>query len=264
MFFAYAACMYYGGWCVIHKDMEFGNVFKVSQALIMGTASIASALAFAPNFQKGITAAESIYKLITREPKIVDRPDVSQAPWQSEGNVEFHSVRFSYPTRQEITVLKSLSMAVNKGQKIALVGPSGCGKSTCIQLIQRFYDVDEGSVTIDTYDIRNVSIQNLRKQLGIVSQEPILFDRSIRDNIAYGDNSRTVSEQEIMEAAKKANIHNFVSSLPLVSLELYILCEKTNIYIDFLYFRVMKLVWAKKVPNCLAVKNKELLLPVLW
>ncbi|XP_037828263.1 ATP-dependent translocase ABCB1 [Lucilia sericata] len=215
MFFAYAACMYYGGWCVVNKGMEFGNVFKVSQALIMGTASIASALAFAPNFQKGISAAEGIYKLITREPKIVDRPDVSHEPWQSEGNVAFDSVRFSYPTRQEITVLKSLSLAVNKGQKIALVGPSGCGKSTCIQLLQRFYDVDGGSVTVDTIDIRNLSILNLRKQLGIVSQEPILFDRSIRENIAYGDNTRMVSEQEIIEAAKKANIHNFVSSLPL-------------------------------------------------
>ncbi|KAM7343054.1 ATP-dependent translocase ABCB1-like [Cochliomyia hominivorax] len=215
MFFAYAACMYYGGWCVIHKDMEFGNVFKVSQALIMGTVSIASALAFAPNFQKGISAAESIYNLITREPKIIDRPGVSQDLWQCEGDVAFNSVRFSYPTRQEITVLKNLNMFISKGQKIALVGPSGCGKSTCIQLLQRFYDVDEGSVTIDSYDIRNLSIQSLRKQFGIVLQEPILFDRSISENIAYGDNTRLVSEQEIIEAAKKANIHNFVSSLPL-------------------------------------------------
>lgn len=217
MFFAYAACMYYGGWCVVNKGMPFGNVFKVSQALIMGTASIASALAFAPNFQKGISAAEGIYKLITRQSKIVDRDGVSKAPWTAEGDVSFNSVKFSYPTRQEIMVLRDMSLAVSKGQQIALVGPSGCGKSTCIQLLQRFYDVDNGSVSIDNYDIRNLAISNLRKQLGIVSQEPILFDRSIRDNIAYGDNSRMVSEQEIIEAAKKANIHNFVSSLPLVS-----------------------------------------------
>lgn len=217
MFFAYAACMFYGGWCVVNKGMEFGNVFKVSQALIMGTAAIANALAFAPNFQKGISAAEGIYKLITREPKIVDPVGASYEPWQSEGNVALNSVRFSYPTRQEIIVLKNLSLAVNRGQKIALVGPSGCGKSTCIQLLQRFYDIDDGAITIDCNDIRNLSLRNLRRQLGIVSQEPILFDRTIRENIAYGDNTRFVSAEEIMEAAKKANIHNFVSSLPLVT-----------------------------------------------
>ncbi|XP_013110696.2 ATP-dependent translocase ABCB1 [Stomoxys calcitrans] len=215
MFFAYAACMYYGGWCVVNKGMQFENVFKVSQALIMGSASIASALAFAPNFQKGISAAESIYKLITRESKITDSPGVSTAPWTSEGNVSYNDVQFSYPTRTEITVLRGLSLAVARGQKIALVGPSGCGKSTCIQLLQRFYDVDSGSVCVDSYDLRNISLHNLRKQLGIVSQEPILFDRSIRDNIAYGDNVRMVSEQEIIEASKKANIHNFISTLPL-------------------------------------------------
>ncbi|XP_075165554.1 multi drug resistance 50 [Haematobia irritans] len=215
MFFAYAACMYYGGWCVVNKGMQFENVFKVSQALIMGTASIASALAFAPNFQKGISAAESIYKLITRESKITDRPGVSQAPWTSEGNVSYNDVKFSYPTRSEITVLRGLSLAVSRGQKIALVGPSGCGKSTCIQLLQRFYDVDSGSVCVDNNDLRNISLHNLRQQLGIVSQEPILFDRTIRENIAYGNNTRMVSEQEIIEAAKKANIHNFISALPL-------------------------------------------------
>ncbi|XP_037948708.1 ATP-dependent translocase ABCB1-like isoform X1 [Teleopsis dalmanni] len=215
MFFAYAACMYYGGWCVVNKGMEFGNVFKVSQALIMGTASIASALAFAPNFQKGVTAAENIYKLLQREPKIVDNPNVSLAPWYSEGNVFYNRVRFNYPTRKEITVLNGLNLDVYRGQKIALVGPSGCGKSTCIQLLQRFYDVDEGSVSIDKYDLRNISLNNLRRQLGIVSQEPILFDRSISENIAYGDNTRIVEEQEIIAVAKKANIHNFVASLPL-------------------------------------------------
>ncbi|XP_011185431.1 ATP-dependent translocase ABCB1 [Zeugodacus cucurbitae] len=215
MFFAFAACMYYGGWCVVHKGMDFGNVFKVSQALIMGTASIANALAFAPNFQKGVTAAKKIFLLFSRVPKIQDKPGVSLVPWTAEGEVDFKEVKFSYPTRAEIPVLRGIIMNMHKGQKIALVGSSGCGKSTCIQLLQRFYDVDGGSVAIDNNDLRNLALTNLRQQLGIVSQEPILFDRSIKDNIAYGDNKREVSEQEIFAAAKKANIHNFVSSLPL-------------------------------------------------
>ncbi|XP_017479812.1 PREDICTED: multidrug resistance protein 1A [Rhagoletis zephyria] len=215
MFFAYAACMYYGGWCIVHKGMEFGNVFKVSQALIMGTATIADALAFAPNFQKGITAAKKIFLLLSREPKIFDKPDVSTDPWNAEGKVDFNDVKFSYPTRKEIPVLRGILLNIKEGQKVALVGSSGCGKSTCIQLLQRFYDVDAGSVNIDNIDLRNLALTNLRRQLGIVSQEPILFDRSIKDNIAYGDNKRDVSEQEIIAAAKKANIHNFVSALPL-------------------------------------------------
>eukprot|EP00099_Drosophila_melanogaster_P014939 NP_523740.3 multi drug resistance 50 [Drosophila melanogaster] len=215
MFFAYAACMYYGTWCVIHRGILFGDVFKVSQALIMGTASIANALAFAPNMQKGVSAAKTIFTFLRRQPSIVDRPGVSRDPWHSEGYVRFDKVKFSYPTRSEIQVLKGLELAVSKGQKIALVGPSGCGKSTCIQLIQRFYDVDEGATLIDECDVRNVSMTNLRNQLGIVSQEPILFDRTIRENISYGDNARNVTDQEIISACKKSNIHEFIANLPL-------------------------------------------------
>ncbi|KAH8301534.1 hypothetical protein KR059_005587 [Drosophila kikkawai] len=215
MFFAYAACMYYGTWCVINRGIEFGDVFKVSQALIMGTASIANALAFAPNMQKGVSAAKTIFTFLRRQPKVVDRPGVSPAPWHCEGSVRYDKVEFSYPTRHEMQVLKGLSLAVAKGQKVALVGPSGCGKSTCIQLIQRFYDVDEGATLIDERDIRDVTMRNLRNQLGIVSQEPILFDRTIRENIAYGDNSRTVTDQEIITACKKSNIHEFIANLPL-------------------------------------------------
>ncbi|BFG04641.1 ATP-dependent translocase ABCB1 [Drosophila madeirensis] len=215
MFFAYAACMYYGTWCVVNRGIEFGDVFKVSQALIMGTASIANALAFAPNMQKGITAAKTIFTFLRREPTIVNRPGVSHEPWHCQGNVTYDKVEFSYPTRREIQVLKGLELGVKKGQKVALVGPSGCGKSTCIQLIQRFYDVDEGAALIDEHDVRDVSMSNLRQQLGIVSQEPILFDRTIRENIAYGDNARSVTDQEIMSACKKSNIHEFIANLPL-------------------------------------------------
>ncbi|XP_016973684.1 ATP-dependent translocase ABCB1 [Drosophila rhopaloa] len=215
MFFAYATCMYYGTWCVINRGIEFGDVFKVSQALIMGTASIANALAFAPNMQKGVSAAKTIFTFLRRQPMIVDKPGVSRDPWHCDGSVRYDKVEFSYPTRREIQVLKGLDLGVGKGQKVALVGPSGCGKSTCIQLIQRFYDVDEGATLIDEQDIREVSMTNLRNQLGIVSQEPILFDRTIRENISYGDNSRNVTDQEVISACKKSNIHEFISNLPL-------------------------------------------------
>lgn len=99
-----------------------------------------------------------------------------------------------------------------------MVGQSGCGKSTCIQLLERFYDPDRGIVDLDHYDISTIKLNTLRNQLGIVSQEPVLFDRTIAENIAYGDNTRNVTMDEIIDAAKQANIHNFISSLPLVSL----------------------------------------------
>lgn len=215
MFFAYAATMVYGGYCIVNYNMPYGNVFKVSQALIMGTMSIANAMAFAPNFQKGVTAAENIFKLLNRKPAIVDSPNANRAPWEAHGNVKYNKVKFMYPSRKDMTVLNGLDLEVLKGQKIALVGPSGCGKSTCIQLLQRFYDVNDGSVTVDQKDVRYLTTSNLRRQLGIVSQEPVLFDRTIAENIAYGDNSRNVSEAEIIAAARKANIHNFISGLPL-------------------------------------------------
>lgn len=138
--------------------------------------------------------------------------------FQGEGSIEYSKIQFAYPTRPNIQVLKGLDLSIIKGKTVALVGPSGCGKSTIIQLIERFYDPLEGNLTIDGEDIRNITLGSHRSHLGIVSQEPNLFDRTIGDNIAYGDNSRTVTNDEVIEAAKNANIHNFIASLPLVRL----------------------------------------------
>lgn len=180
--------------------------------------SIANTLAFAPNFQKGVQAAKYMFALFNREPKVRDPRNyqiTQNESWKSKGNVTFQDVDFYYPTRPSVQVLKELNMNAYEGQSVALVGPSGCGKSTCIQLLQRFYDPLNGIVAVDESDVKSMTQKTLRKQLGIVSQEPALFDRTIAENIAYGDNSREVRQDEIIEAAKKANIHNFISSLPL-------------------------------------------------
>lgn len=136
---------------------------------------------------------------------------------KADGMIQFSKVEFQYPTRPEVQVLKGLNLIVKPGQMVALVGQSGCGKSTCIQLLQRLYDPLSGNVTLDRRDISSVSLATLRSQLGVVGQEPVLFDRTIAENIAYGDNYRQVPMDEIIEAAKRSNIHSFVSSLPLVS-----------------------------------------------
>lgn len=104
-----------------------------------------------------------------------------------------------------------------KGRTAALVGPSGCGKSTVLQLLERYYEPTAGSISVDDSDIRAVDVNALRWQIGVVFQEPNLFDRTIAENIAYGDNRRDITMEDIIEAAESANIHAFISTLPLVS-----------------------------------------------
>ncbi len=134
------------------------------------------------------------------------------------GEVKAKELFFNYPTRPDYPVLQGFSVSVMPGQTLALVGPSGCGKSTVVSLLERFYDPNSGMLTLDDKNINDLNISWLRNQIGIVSQEPILFDRTIADNIKYGANYREVSSDEVIEAAKAANIHSFVDSLPQVSL----------------------------------------------
>jgi len=130
------------------------------------------------------------------------------------GDVDLVEAEFYYPSQPSIKVLKKMNLKIQQGESIAFVGPSGCGKSTVIQLIQRFYDLDNGILMLDQDDITNINVEFVRSKLGMVSQEPILFNCSIGDNIKYGDNSREVTMHEVIDAAKKANIHNFIVKLP--------------------------------------------------
>ena len=199
--------------------------FSVTQIMIMSGAAIAASLAFAPNFQKGMMSAANINQLLERESNVRDplpdlgdlRRDSEKPSWEAYGAVNYYDAEFFYPTRPSVQVLQKLKMDISQGQTVALVGPSGCGKSTALQVLLRFYNLTNGHIAIDTKNITDVTLKQLRAQIGLVSQEPTLFDRTIAENIAYGDNSRHVEKDEIIEAAKQANIHNFVVSLPLVS-----------------------------------------------
>ena len=132
------------------------------------------------------------------------------------GAVTVKDVQFSYPARPDVQVLQGLSLSLSPGKTLALVGPSGCGKSTVVSLIERFYDPSAGSLTLENFDLRDLNLHWLRSQIGIVSQEPVLFDASIAENIRYGALFREVSDEEVIEAAKSANIHSFIESLPQV------------------------------------------------
>ena len=139
-------------------------------------------------------------------------------PNEFTSNIFVDSVEFTYPSRPEAKILKGLNLDIIQGQSVALVGSSGCGKSTITQLLERFYDSDFGQIRVNNRNIQDYNLHWLRSQIGIVSQEPILFDMSIAENIAYGDNSREVPMDEIIEATRKANIYDFISKLPKVFL----------------------------------------------
>ncbi|VUZ55246.1 unnamed protein product [Hymenolepis diminuta] len=149
------------------------------------------------------------------------RSDPNEGEFPSEpfnGCIDFRKIHFHYPTRANVQVLNRFSHKVEAGQSVALVGQSGCGKSTLLQLVQRFYDVSNhgagSGIFMSGHDLRKLAPNWIRQQIGIVSQEPNLFDMSIRDNIAYGDNSRELSMEEIIKAAKEANAHTFIEALP--------------------------------------------------
>jgi ATP-binding cassette subfamily B protein len=159
--------------------------------------------------QSVAASAERVFELIDTQPDVDDAADAIDLP-TVEGHVAFHDVSFGYDTGKK--VLEHISFEVKPGEMVGLVGHSGAGKSTLINLICRFYDVSEGSVTIDGHDVRQVKLQSLREQIGVVLQEPYLFRGTIAENIAYGN--PTATREEIVAAAIAANAHDFISRLP--------------------------------------------------
>ena len=218
MFYAYAACFGYGGYLLVYEEGSLDSAFtiwKVAIAVLTGGMMVGMSFSSIMDVQGLFLAADLIFEVLDRKPVIDSNPATGlKLSSQLEGNIAVTGGEFRYPTRPDVQVLNRINLAVKAGQKVALVGESGNGKSTMIQLIQRFYDLDGGSLKIEEQDIKKLNVPFVRSKLGIVSQEPVLFDRTIADNIRYGDNTRDVSMEEVIEAARKANIHSFVSGLP--------------------------------------------------
>ncbi|KAG7503537.1 hypothetical protein JOB18_040365 [Solea senegalensis] len=211
---ANAAVFGYGGYLVYREHLQFIIVFRVITCILTSGTAMTRAITLSPDYIKAKVAATQLFKIVDRIPKISIRPEDGEKWENFNGGIEFQNCMFTYPTRPDTQVLNGLTASVKPGQTLAFVGCSGCGKSTSIQLMERFYDPDMGQVLIDGRPSQDINVPFLRAQIGIVSQEPVLFDCSVAENIQYGDNTRVVSMEEVVEAAKKAYLHDFVMALP--------------------------------------------------
>ncbi|GJP35341.1 hypothetical protein CLOM_g19843 [Closterium sp. NIES-68] len=212
MFSSYALALWYGSKLIADASYDGGDVFTVLFGVLIGGMSLGQAAPNVSAFASGQAAAGKIFEVLERQPVIDSGSAEGEQPAECEGAVELREVTFAYPARPDVPIFQGLSLAVPAGRTMALVGESGSGKSTVVALVERFYDPQSGAVLLDGRSIAALNLRWLRRHMGLVSQEPALFGTSIRQNIAYGKEGAT--EAEIQEAARLANIHDFIASLP--------------------------------------------------
>ncbi|CAG8557865.1 1704_t:CDS:2, partial [Racocetra fulgida] len=221
--FAFANCLafllnalafWYGSKLFIDNEYDIKKVYTIYVAIVVGSSVTGRFFAYAPDIAKAKAASASIVSLLERVPKI----DI----WQNgetiktvKGHLKFSNVHFYYPTRLDVPVLQGLNLKIKPGQYAALVGSSGCGKSTIISLIERFYEVTDGTITIDEMNIAKMDVNNLREHIALVSQEPSLYDMTIKENLLLGClPGQDITQNDLENVCREANIHEFIIELP--------------------------------------------------
>ena len=203
-----AVILWFGGYQVVNGALTAGALVAFLTYAVNLANPVKRISRVYGTINKAMAAAERVFNVLDTEEELKDKPNAIELP-KISGTVKFDHVSFGY--KEGVNVLHDLTLEAKPGQVIAFVGPSGAGKSTIANLIPRFYDVTAGSIKIDDIDIRDVKIQSLREQIGVVPQETMLFSGSVKDNIRYGRLDAT--DEEIIEAAKAANAHNFIMNL---------------------------------------------------
>ncbi len=206
----YLVTLVFGGFLIAHGRMEASDLAMYALYIGIFISPIQILVELTEMMQKGLSGFRRFLEVVETEPEIVDAADAKPLK-NVKGNVCYEDVSFHY-SDDDTPVLSHVSFEIPAGKSIALVGPSGSGKTTICSLLPRFYDVTEGRVTIDGNDVRKLTLESLRSQIGLVSQDVYLFGGSIKYNIAYGKPDATMDE--IVDAAKKANIHDFIMELP--------------------------------------------------
>ena len=206
---AISAAIVYGAWRVIHQGVDAGAFFAFVTALLLAYDPAKRLARLGVEVEKGLVGVRLMYELLDTEPTLTEKPDAASLK-MAAGTVAFEGVTFSY--RGDEPVLRDMSFVATGGKMTALVGPSGGGKSTVIALVQRFFDVGSGRVTVDGQDVRDVTFASLRGEMAFVSQDVFLFQGSVRENIAVGRPG--ASEEDIVAAARAAYAHDFILGLP--------------------------------------------------
>jgi subfamily B ATP-binding cassette protein MsbA len=205
--FGIGGVLWYGGWSVVGGSRTPGEFMAFLAAMFLMYQPFKGLTRTYAMVQQGLAGAERVFEILDQAPEVCDRPNAQVAPRFTRA-IEFHDVSFAYGATP---VLKGVNLIVRAGEMVALVGVSGAGKSTLADLIPRFHDVGSGRITIDGVDIRDVTLESLRAQIGIVTQHTFLFNDTVRNNIAYGDPSRSMDD--IITAARAAHAHDFVLAM---------------------------------------------------
>ena len=205
----FAIAIYVAGTQGIRGDLTLGHFMGFMTAAILIYSPLKSVATLQTQLQEGVAAASRVFGIVDREVKLIELPDAKPLTLK-QGEIEFRDVTFAYD--EDNVVLKGVSLTVPPGKTVALVGPSGSGKSTLVNLALRFFDPNQGELLIDGQDVKHVTVDSLRESIALVTQDPVLFDDTIRANIAYG--TKPLVEDEVIAAAKAAAAHDFISRLP--------------------------------------------------